>query len=122
MLREAAAGLFDTFDDSDLVSIRYKRGVLNVLLQAIPGESRHDVVGSDGGVRTVRTVDWVIKAAELVLGGSVVLPVRGQDVIEQLNSTGGVVATFAVTHPAGAEPYRYCDHYQTLIRIQTVQR
>lgn len=123
MLREAVSTLFDSFADTDLAWIRYRRGAGSVELRAMPGESRHDVQTSDGGIRTVKTRDFIVIAASLAISSVLIVPERGTDYVEQLTGAGGsVVTTFVVTHPAGAEPYRYCDAFKTLIRIQTVER
>lgn len=122
MLRAGVGLLFDGFAASDLSPIRFKRGADSVELWAMPGSSEVEVVQTDGAVRTIKTQDWICKVADLVLSGAPVEPRRGSDSVELLDDAGAVVRTYAVTHPTGGEPFRYCDQFRTLIRIQTVER
>lgn len=82
-------------------------------ITATLGRTDWDVVHS-WGVETRTTQDFLMDAADLVLGGNVVEPAAG-DRITMV--TGGDTVTFEVASPTGAVPWRYTSPYRNRLRI-----
>ena len=86
-----------------------------VALQATFGSLLLKVDDGDGGVRMVRTDrDFIVRAADLVLGGDVVEPQRGDTVRE---TVGAAVHVYEVLAPPGESEWRYSDPHRTILRI-----
>lgn len=122
----AAAGLWRGLKSS-AKRVRYRRGsgggALSVEILAVPGRTEHEVVDDTGLVSTVQSQDWIVWAADLVLGDQVVLPKRNSDVVEELAEDGvSVAATFQVAHPGGTEPYSFMSASRLILRIHTIAR
>ncbi|MFM8250606.1 MAG: hypothetical protein ACKOBW_03295 [Planctomycetota bacterium] len=95
--------------------ITYRRGAQQVALHATLG--RKDFEADSAEVRLYfRASDFLLWAADLVVGGQVVLPDRG-DVIE--TELAGTVATFEVLAQDGVPPWEYCDPHGLMLRIHT---
>lgn len=98
-------------------TVAYTRGASTVAVTAIRGATGWDREAPYGGVRTGdRSTDWIIAAADLVIGGSAITPERG-DTIE----VDGI--TFRVM-PFGADNqlWAYHDRDRTVLRIHTKER
>jgi hypothetical protein len=95
----------------------YWRGSDNVSLQATVGRTLLKLDDGYGGVRMEWTDrDYLIHAADLVLGGNTVLPERG-DVIRE--TQGSVVHVHEVMAPGGEPPWRWSDVHYKVLRIHT---
>lgn len=100
-------------------SVTYVRGDDSVELVATPGRTifRYD----DRHGRNVRKEmrDFIITAADLVLGGSAVEPEAGDRIQE---AVGDETWTYEVLDPNADEPaWRYTDSRHTQFRIHTVR-
>ena len=97
----------------------YRRGTHAVTVQATVGRTLLKLDDGYGGVRMEWTDrDFLIHAADLVLGGSPTLPERG-DVIRETQS--GKVFVYEVMAPGGEPPWRWSDVYRKVLRIHTKQ-
>lgn len=97
--------------------VEYRRGAQSVLLSAVVGRTSLEISDDLGGVRTEYTDrDYLIVAADLVLGGVAVEPQR-DDVIA--DGTTGVTQLYEVRMPGNAPPWRWSDPYRQVLRIHT---
>ena len=97
----------------------YRRGAQEVAVQATIGRTLLKLDDGYGGVRMEWTDrDFLIHAADLVLGAVAVLPERGDKVRETVGSTTFVYEVMA----PGKEPaWRWSDGFRKLLRIHTKQ-
>lgn len=97
-------------------TVTYRRGASSVSVQATIGTSLLSVGDGAGGTRVVRTDrDYLIAAADLVLGGVAVTPVRG-DVITDAAAPAG---DYEVMPYEGEPCWRYADPTGYMLRIHT---
>lgn len=96
-------------------TVTYSRDADSVDVHATYGKKLLKLADGMGGFRMEWTdMDFLIPAADLVLNGSLITPLRG-DLIHI--SQGGQVQTFEV-FPYGSEPpWRWSDPYQLTARI-----
>ena len=115
LLQRGASWLADRLQDQAAHQVVYERGASMVALQATFGSSLLKVDDGDSGVRMVRTDrDFIVRAADLVLGGDVVEPQRGDTVRE---TVGAAVHVYEVLAPPGEPEWRYSDQHRTILRI-----
>jgi hypothetical protein len=100
-------------------SVIYRRGGDEVTVQATIGRTLLKLDDGYGGVRMEWTDrDFLIHAADLVLGGNPVLPQRGDLVRETQGTTTFVYEVMA----PGKEPaWRWSDVYRKMLRIHSKQ-
>ncbi len=97
----------------------YRRGATEVAVQATIGRTLLKLDDGYGGVRMEWTDrDFLIQAADLVLGGNAVLPERG-DLIRE--TQGGKTFVYEVMAPGKEPPCRWSDVFRKLLRIHTKQ-
>ncbi|MCX5683729.1 MAG: hypothetical protein NT049_08595 [Planctomycetota bacterium] len=106
--------------------VTYQRGAESVEVQATVGRTVFETADAYGVVEQSESRDFLILAADLVLGESVTLPERGDRIREAQDgpSTGsGQAKTFVYEVMApGKEPhYRFSDVYRRTLRIHTKQ-
>lgn len=95
-------------------TITYTRGADSVELTAVVGNSGHDQLDDTGMPVTAQSRDYIVKATDLVLGGTAVLPVAGDEVTDGSS-------TFAVRSIGSDAAWRYSDAARTTLRIHTVE-
>ena len=115
MLRDGMAWLAGKMKTHAGETVVIVRGVLSVSLTATPGTTLLKLDDGYGGSRIEWTdADWLITAADYVLGGTATEPQRGDRI---RRTVGGVIYVYEVSAP-GAEPvWRWSDSYQTTYRI-----
>ena len=97
-------------------SIVYERDGDSLPLPATIGRTEFEVEDTTGVLEKVVTRDFLVAAADLVLGGSTTLPERGDLVRE---TVGNEEHVHEVVGP-GAEPaWRYSDPHRNTLRIHT---
>jgi hypothetical protein len=97
----------------------YRRGVQQVTVQATVGRTLLKLDDGYGGVRMEWTDrDFLIHAADLVLGGNAVLPERG-DLIRE--TQGAKTFIYEVMAPGKEPPWRWSDVFRKVLRIHTKQ-
>ncbi len=95
----------------------YRRGAVEVTVQATIGRTLLKLDDGYGGVRLEWTDrDFLIHAADLVLGSATVLPERG-DVIREM--VGDRTLVYEVMAPGKEPPWRWSDVYRKVLRIHT---
>jgi hypothetical protein len=99
--------------------VTYSRGGGSVVLRATAGPQPLRLTGQYGAV-TVEwsNTDWVIPAADLVIGGQQATPEPGDKIRRVM---GGVVYVFEVLAPRGEPVWRYSDAHRAMIRVHTKQ-
>lgn len=95
-------------------TITYARGAGSVELTAVVGNSGHDQLDDTGMPVTAQSRDYIVKASDLMIGGTDVLPVAGDEI------TDGT-ATFVVRSIGSDAAWRYSDAARTTLRIHTVE-
>lgn len=63
--------------------------------------------------------DWIFKASELLIGGTVVLPERGDQ--WRVTDAAGVTTIYEVEND-GNQVYRWSDSAHTRLRVHTIER
>lgn len=101
-------------------SLVYSRGVLSATITAPMGKTlmRLDNSQTGGAIIEWTDADFLIAAADLVLGGSAVEPERGDKIRW---SKDGKTRLFEVLAPGGEPCWRWSDEHQTVMRIHTKQ-
>jgi hypothetical protein len=95
----------------------YQRDDAQVAIQATVGRTLLKLDDGEGGVVLQWTDrDFLISAADLVLGGSLTLPQRGDRIRETL---GAVTRVYEVMAPGDEPPWRHSDPYGKVLRIHT---
>lgn len=88
---------------------------LSVTLWVVPGRSSHEVIQSNMVVEQVQSLDFIVKASELVLGESVTLPQVG----DYCETEDGLVHHLL---NVGGEPrWKYTDQTKQFIRLHFKQ-
>jgi len=117
LMAKASAWIAEQVRDhaSDLVT--YSRGQMSVRLLASGGPQPLRAEG-DVGVRVEwANRDWLIAAADLVLGGNVVEPAKG-DVI-RLDDATGATHVYQVLALPGEAVWRWSDAHNVLRRVHS---
>jgi len=98
-------------------SVTYHRGAEAIAVQATIGRTLLKLDDGYGGVRMEWTDrDFLVQAADLVLGGAAVTPERGDRITE---TVGLNTSVFEVMAFGGEPPWRYSDPFGKLLRIHT---
>lgn len=125
LLKDGAAWLETQRHAFAASPITYRRGALSVALSATVGRTVFEVDGGNGMVEHYEARDYLVRAQDLVLGGVVTLPERG-DVLEEV--AGAKTFTYEVMVPktlssggvGQLEPHwRYSDPHRQTLRIHT---
>lgn len=99
-------------------AITYTRGPLSAALVARLGSTDFEEVREDGYVTNSRSKDFIVTAADLVLGGVKAEPAKGDEI--RIASAAGT-EVYEVTSPGGDKPWRYTGSGEHSIRIHTKQ-
>jgi hypothetical protein len=98
--------------------VTYCRGEQSVEVQATLGRTVFEIADAYGVVEQSESRDFLIPAADLVLGGAVTLPERGDRVRE---TQDGKTLVYEVMAPGKEPHYRFSDVYRRTLRIHTRQ-
>lgn len=98
------------------VPVAYRRGDQSVNVTAVVGTTVFRLTDDVGVVESVQSRDYLVQAADLVLGGSAALPQRGDSIRETHGSTTYV---YEVLAPNNEPPFSYSDTGRLLLRIHT---
>ena len=97
-------------------SVVYDRAGAQVVLDATRGSTKYEIIDDSGLVSRAKSTDFIFTAADLILLGSVTLPVRGDRIILTL---GTAVGTYEVLDLGGMGHFRPSDAYGTTLRVFT---
>ena len=98
--------------------VLYQRGAASVEVGATIGETVFQVDDGAGALLRVESRDYLITATDLVLGGTSVLPQRGDRVRE---TQGTQVFVYEVVAPGDEPHWRWSDPYRRTLRVHTKQ-
>ena len=98
--------------------VTYCRGEQSVEVAATVGRTVFEIADAYGVVEQSESRDFLIPAADLVLGGAVTLPERGDRVRE---TQDGKTLVYEVMAPGKEPHYRFSDVYRRTLRIHTRQ-
>jgi hypothetical protein len=98
--------------------VTYCRGEESVEVAATVGRTVFEIADAYGVVEQSESRDFLIPAADLVLGGAVTLPERGDRVRE---TQDGKTLVYEVMAPGKEPHYRFSDVYRRTLRIHTRQ-
>jgi len=94
----------------------YERGAESVQVQATIGRTVFEAADAYGVVERTESRDFLILAADLVLGSQEVLPERGDRIRE---AQGQKTYVYEVLAPGKEPPWRWSDDYRQTLRIHT---
>jgi hypothetical protein len=97
-------------------TVTYRRGAESAQLAATIGRTKFEIDDGYGAIERYESRDFLVLAEELVLGGSAVLPDRGDRIEETVGTTTYV---YEVCAPGKEPPWRYSDPYRQTLRIHT---
>jgi hypothetical protein len=119
LLRTGSDWLADMLKEHASRPVVYRRGAEEVTVQATIGRTLLKLDDGYGGVRMEWTDrDFLIHAADLVLGTATVLPERGDTVRE---TVGSQTFVYEVMAPGKEPAWRWSGVYRKLLRIHTKQ-
>lgn len=119
LLRTGSDWLTDMLKEHASRPVVYRRGAVEVTAQATVGRTLLKLDDGYGGVRMEWTDrDFLVHAADLVLGAATVLPERG-DVIRE--TQGEKTFVYEVMAPGKEPAWRWSDVYRKVLRIHTKQ-
>ncbi|MCX5683757.1 MAG: hypothetical protein NT049_08740 [Planctomycetota bacterium] len=96
--------------------VMYQRADESVALNATVGRSMFQVVAADGMVEQVERRDYLVRAADLVLGGAVTMPQVGDRIRE---TVGDKVQVYEVMGAGQEKHFRPSDPDGLTLRIHT---
>ena len=94
-------------------------GIASVEVDATIGQTTFETESDTGALVKVQSRDYLILAADLVLGDDQTLPMQGDVIRESATDGSGKVHLYEVMAPSGAPHYRYSDPFRTTLRIHT---
>ena len=97
-------------------TVTYLRGGDSVDLPATIGQTTFEQADEYGVIRRTQSRDYLISAADLVLGGAQEQPRAGDRIRE---TSGAQVFLYEVMAPGGEPPWRYSDPHRKTLRIHT---
>lgn len=116
MIQDGVAWLADALTNNASRQVTYARGADQAAVQAAVGRTEFELDNGTGIIQRFESRDYLVKTADLVLGGAAALPEPGDRITETVGST---TYTYEVVAPVGQPCWRYADPYRTLLRIHT---
>ena len=114
LLQTGSEWLADQLKTHGSTEVIYVRGLDQVTVQATIGKTEFEIDDGSGIVERIQSRDYLIQAADLVLGGSETLPLPGDRIHE---TQGGTTFVYEVLS-LGKEPcWRYSDPFRKLLRV-----
>ena len=94
----------------------YRRGAASAEIEATIGSTAFDRTDEYGVVHRIESRDYLVAAADLVLGGEAVTPKAGDRITETGESS---VHEYEVMSPGDEPAWRYSDPQRRTLRIHT---
>lgn len=116
MLDRASAWLEEQRTKFLTRSVVYQRGEETAEVLATVGSTVFRVDDGAGALLRVESRDYLIATSHLLLGGSAVLPQRGDRIHE---TDGSQTFVYEVSSPGDEPCWRYSDVYRRTLRIHT---
>lgn len=117
LLQTGNAWLAGMMKDHAAHTVAYHRAAQSVNVAATVGQTTFDVE-TDHGVEQWEARDYLMLAADLVLGGVAVTPQRGDQIHETIGPLG-TVEMFEVLSPGDEPEWRFSDADHLTLRIHT---
>ncbi len=119
LLREGQAWLANQLHQHVAADVVYRRGAEEVAVRATIGRTLLQLDDGMGGVRMEWTDrDYLIRAADLALGGSPAQPQRGDQIRETVEAQ---TLVYEVLAPGNEPPWRWADPHRQMYRIHAKQ-
>lgn len=115
-MQDAIAWAAEKFIDFGGVTITYQRGINSVSLTATPSMHRYEMADSEGFGITALSRDYLVRAADLVIGGTEIVPRAGDRVTETIS---GVSTTFEVMALGELKESEPLDTNGLILKIHT---
>lgn len=115
-LQDGVAWLGGQLKDHAGTSIAYQRGANTVTLTGTATLHEYEIVDQDGFSATVLSRDYIVHAADLVLGGAEIAPRAGDQITETI---GAVACSFEVMPLGMKKEYEPVDRDGLLLMIHT---
>lgn len=93
-------------------TVTYSRGAQTAIVSATRGSSNYEELDADGIVHRHQTRDYIVRTADMLLGGSPIKPQDGDRVLDGAQ-------TYVVVSLNGDPPWRYTDAHRSGMRIHT---
>jgi hypothetical protein len=120
IFKDAAGWLADQRAKFASQVVTYRQGDKSVQLPAALGSTRFEVESSTGVIESVESRDFIIRRADLAVGGVALLPLEGDTIL--LAQGDGTTGTYQVLLPPGREQaWSFSDRHETSIRVHTKQ-
>jgi hypothetical protein len=117
LLQTGQEWLADQLKEHASRQVVYQRGATELVVQATIGRTLMKLDDGYGGIRMEWTDrDFLIQAADLLIGAAVVTPERGDRVRE---TVGVNTSVFEVMAYGDEPPWRFSDPFGKLLRIHT---
>lgn len=116
LLESGSVWLADQLQTHASTEVVYERGTQQALVRATLGRTEFVLDDGAGAVLRVQSRDFLIRAADLVLGGVPTLPVAGDRIRE---TQGATTFVYEVNAPGQEPPYRFSDPFRKLLRIHS---
>jgi hypothetical protein len=113
-MQAATAALISRMKATNGVEVTYTRGEDAVELTAWPGRTVFKRNMQEAAAILFGERDYLMAAAELVIGGSMVTPKKGDRITETID---GQLVTFEVQAPSDEPVWRYSDKTRMVLRI-----
>jgi hypothetical protein len=119
LLRDGQAWLADQLYEHVATEVVYRRGAEEATVRAVIGRTLLKLDDGLGGVRLEWTDrDYLIRAADLALGGNPAQPQRGDQIRE---AVGAQTLVYEVLAPGAKPPWRWADPHRQMFRIHAKQ-
>lgn len=114
LLQTGSAWLADQLKTHASADVLYERGAEQVAVKATIGKTEFELDDGSGVLVRIQSRDYLIQAADLVLGGAPSLPVAGDRIRE---TQGATTFVYEVNAPGNEPHYRFSDPFRELLRI-----
>lgn len=119
LLQSALASLDATQKTHMAQAVTYHRGASSVAVTATPASSEFEVADLTTGLSsTTEMQDFLIAAADIIIGGSVVEPAPGDQVRWVIGSDTFI---YEVMEIQGQQCFKYTSPYKNRVRIHSKQ-
>ena len=116
LLEQGASWLAGKLVGSAGTPVRYVRDGGETELVAVIGRTEFEQTDEYGGIQRIQSRDYLIRAADLVIGGAATLPQAGDRIRETVAAQTFV---YEVMAPGQQPPWRYSDPFRQVLRIHT---
>jgi len=116
LLQTGAAWLADQLKSHASNEVIYQRAAEQISVQATIGSTEFEIDEGSGMLQRIQSRDFLIHAADFVLGGEQTLPAVGDRVLE---THGELTLIYEVMAPGPEPHWRYSDPFRKLLRIHT---